>query len=96
MPFYASVPRYNHYLLARSFVEDDYPPKPLATKQKPRENHDASPSQWHHDNPPPDFIISDFIWRFSAPRLDSKTRETFAELKSCDPETFKELVAGLD
>lgn len=85
--FYA--PRYNHYLLARSFIKNDH-------SKKPRENRQISPSQLRGDAPPPDSIIPDFIWRFSAPHLDSKTRDAFAELKFCDPETFRELLAGLE
>ena len=94
--FHASIPRSNHYILARSLVENDRPPKPLTPEQRPREHHKAVPSQLYRDTPHSDFIIPDFIWRFSASYLDSKTRDAFAALKSCDPETFKELVAGPD
>ena len=95
--FYKSIPRYNHYLLARSLVEQDCPPKPLAPKQNSRENHHKiPPSPLRRDIPPLDSVISDFIWRFSAPCLDPKTLDVFATLKSCDPETFKELMAGLE
>ena len=95
--FYVTpIPRYNHYLLARSLIKSDHPPKPLASKRKPQENHEIPPSQLHRDTPAPDSTISDFIWRFSAPQLDPKIRDVFVGVKYCDPETFKELVAGLD
>lgn len=94
--FYKPIPRCNHYLLARSLVQNDRAPKPLPPRQQPREHHNISPSPLCRDAFSPDSIIPDFIWRFSAPYIDSKTRNALAALKASDPETFKELVAGLD
>jgi hypothetical protein len=93
-PSYASIPRYNHYLLARSLVENDHPLKSSAPKQKPRAIPKTVPLQPHRAVLPPDLAISDFIWRFSAP--DAQIDDAFAALKSCDPQAFSELVVGFD
>lgn len=73
--------------MARSLVENDQPPKP-------RVNHKAAQSQFFREALRPDFTISDFIWRCSTP--DPQIDDVFATLKSCDPQTFTELVAGFD
>jgi len=90
------IPRSNHYLLARSLVENDQLPKPLAPERKPRTTRRAASSQLRRDALPPDFTISDFIWRYSAPDPDSQIHDAFAALKSYDPQTFSEFVAGFD
>ena len=92
--FYTSVPRSNHYLLAKSLVENDQPLMPFAPEQNPRVTRKAAPSQF--GALPPDFTVSDFVWRFSAPDQDSQIYDAFAALRSCDPQTFSELVAGFD
>ncbi|KAF9785830.1 hypothetical protein BJ322DRAFT_1056526 [Thelephora terrestris] len=94
--FYTPIPRSNHYLLSKTFVENNQPPRPLAPEKKLRENSKTKTSRLCPGTPSPGVIIPDFIWRFSAPYLDSKTRGAFAALKSCDPDTFTELVAGDD
>ena len=92
---YASISRSNYYLLARSLVENDQPPKSLAPEQKPQATHKTALSRFHREaRLPPDFTISDFIWQFSEP--DSQVDNVFAALKSYDPQTFSELVAGFD
>ena len=88
------IPKYNHYLLARSFVEGDQPPKSLAPGQNLRGTRKTTPPQFHNEALPPDFTVSDFIWQFSAP--DSQIDEVLAALQSYDPQTFSELVAGFD
>ena len=93
-PFYASIPRSNHYLLAKSLVENDQPLMPFAPEQKPRVTRMTAPSQF--GVLPPDFTVSEFIWRFSAPDQDPQIYDAFAALKLCDPQTFSELVAGFD
>jgi hypothetical protein len=86
--------RSNHYLLAKSLVEDNQPPNPLSPKLKPTGNHETP--RFCCDVSPPGSIISDFIWQFSAPHPDSQIHDAFAALKSFDPETFAELFAGFD
>lgn len=88
---YLSVPRYNHYLLARSLIEGDQSPKSLAPGRGLRGVRKTVP---HNEALPPDFTVSDFIWQFSAP--DTQIDEALAALKSYDPQTFSELVAGFD
>ena len=91
-----SIPRYNHYLLARSLLENDQPTKQLTSERKSRRGRKAASSQSCNDTTLPDSTVSDFVWRFSAPHLDPETFDTLAMLKSIDPETFNELLAGLD
>ena len=91
---YLSVPRYNHYLLARSLVEGDQSPKSLTPGRDLRGVRKTVPPPFHNEALPPDFTVSDFIWQFSAP--DSQIDEALAALKSCDPQTFNELVSGFD
>lgn len=93
-PFYAPTPRSNHYLLARSLVENDQPAKPLVPKRNPQTTRNTTPPQLCVL--PPDFAISDFVWRFSTPDQDSQVHDAFAALRSYDPQTFSELIAGLD
>jgi hypothetical protein len=93
-PSYASIPRYNHYLLARSLVENDQPPKSSTPEQKPRAIPKTTPLHPHCTVLPPDLAISDLIWRFSAP--DAQIDGVFTALKFCDPQTFSELVVGFD
>lgn len=97
IPFYTSVRRSNHYLLARSFVKNDQPPRsPLPLERKPRENQKTTPLRLYRDAPSPNPIIADFIWQFSTQYLDPETRDALFALRSHDPETFEELVAGFD
>ena len=91
---YLSIPRYNHYLLARSLAERDQSPKSLAPGRDPQGVHKTVPPPFHNEALPPNFTVSDFIWQFSAP--DSQIDEALAELKTCDPQTFNDLVAGFD
>lgn len=78
--------------MARSLVENDQPSKSLALEREPRK---TALSRFHRDAAlPPDFTISDFIWQFSEP--DSQLDDVFVALKSYDPQTFNELVAGFD
>lgn len=91
---YLSIPRYNHYLLARSLIEGDQSPKLLAPRRELRGVDKAVPPPLHNEALPPDFTVPDFIWQFSAP--DSQIDEALATLKSYDPQTFNELVAGFD
>lgn len=93
---YTPVPRSNHYLLAKSLVENDQPQKPLAPERTLQETCKTAPSCFCHESPPPDFAVSDFIWRFSAPDPASEIHDALAALKFCDPQTFHELVAGFD
>ena len=90
------IPRHNHYLLARSLVENDQPPTPksLVPEQNPRPIRKVVLPRFHREPFPPDFTISDFIWQFSEP--DSQIDDVFAALKSYDPQTFNEFVAGFD
>ena len=91
---YPSIPRYNHYLLARSLVEGDQPPKSLAHGQNLRGICKPTPPPFHNEPLPPDFTVSDCIWQFSTP--DPQIDEALAALKAYDPQTFSELVAGFD
>ena len=94
-PFYTSVSRSNHYLLAKSLVENDQPPSgPLVSERKSRAACKTAPSQFCVL--PPDSTVSDFIWRFSAPDQDPQIYDAFAMLKAYDPQTFSELIAGFD
>jgi len=93
-PFYTSIPKSNHYLLTRSLVENDRPPMPLAAERKSRATRKTAPSK--SCALPPDFTVSEFIWRFSAPDQDPQIYDAFAALKSYDPQTFSELIAGFD
>ena len=89
-----SIPRYNHYLLARSLIEGDQSPKSLAPGGDLRGVRKTVPPPFHNEVLPPDFTVSDLIWQFSAP--DSQLDGALAALKSYDPQTFNELVAGFD
>jgi len=91
---YLSIPRSNHYLLARSHIEGDQSPKSLAPGRDLRGVRKTVPPPFHNEALPPDFTVSDFIWQFSAP--DSPIDEALAALKSYDPQTFNELVSGFD
>ena len=93
-PLYTNTPRSNHYLLARSLVEDDQPPNSLAPGRKSRPTRNIPPSQFCIL--PPDVTVSEFIWRFSPPDQDSQIYDTLAALKSYDPQTFSEFIAGFD
>ncbi|KAF9651992.1 hypothetical protein BDM02DRAFT_3183989 [Thelephora ganbajun] len=90
------IPRSNHYLLARSLIENDKPSNPPASQRKPRGPHKTAPSQFCREVPPPNYVISDFIWEFSQPDLDLQIHDVFAALKTYDPQTFSELIAGLE
>lgn len=94
-PSHTSVPRSNHYLLARSLVENDRLPTPPAPERKPQA-HKAASSRFRREALPPDFTISDFIWRSSTPDPDSQIHDALAALKSYDPQTFSEFIAGFD
>jgi len=93
-PFYTPIPRSNHYLLARSLVEDVQQPMPLVPGRKSSTTHKTQPSQFCVL--PSDFTVSEFIWRFSAPDQDSQVYDAFAALRSSDPQTFSDLIAGFD
>lgn len=93
---YTPIPRSNHYLLAKSLVENEQPPKPPAPERRPRATRKTASSLLCHEAFPPDFTISNFIWRFSTPDPDSQIHDAFATLESYDPQTFSELIAGLD
>lgn len=95
-PLLTSIPRYNHYLLARSFVENDKSRKQSSSERDPGEHYNTTPSRLCNDVSSPDAIIPDFIWRFSPPYLDSQVLHTLSALRSLDPETFKELLIGPD
>jgi hypothetical protein len=95
-PFHPFIPKSNHYLLAKSLIENDQPPKRLTSERKPRESHMISPSPLGGEVPPPDFVIADFVWRFTSSYPDPQIQDTLDALKFCDPQTFAELVAGFD
>lgn len=98
IPFYTSVRRSNHYLLARSFfVKNDQPSRsPPPSERMPNGNQKTTPLRLYRNAPSPNPIAADFIWQFSVQHLDPETRDALSALRSHDPETFEELVAGFD
>ena len=95
-PFHPFIPKSNHYLLAKSLVENDQPSKRLSSERKPSASHMISPSPLGGEVPPPDFVFSDFVWLFSPSYPDPQIQDTLTALKFYDPQTFAELVTGLD